>query len=136
MTQERLLKRLAAWGREEAPAGDLGGYTESVLEDLDRLYNTQQGTALIDAEMGLPDFSTLFNSLAPPEMERIERALRQVTERFEPRLRIASVKHAQRTDDFGLLRFEVAARLRFGEQEVPLRFFALLGGEGRWRIQQ
>ncbi len=128
------MKRFRQWGREE-PASDLAGFTESVLEDLDRLYNTQQGTALIDEEYGLPDFSALFNTMTPPEIERIERALRRTTERYEPRLTVTGIEHKQRSDDTGVLRFAVSARTEFREQPVNLEFFALLGGEGRWRVQ-
>ena len=136
MPRERLLKRIRAWSRRESGAGnDLAAYTDSVLEDIGVLLNTRRGTVVLDGDYGLPDFSNQFNSLAPPELEAIQKAIRVCLDGFEKRLLGVAVDYTPRDTEFGVLRFTVSARLRFRNQETPISFFCLLQGDGSVSVQ-
>lgn len=136
MPRERLLKRIRAWSRRESGAGnDLAAYTESVLADVSSLLNTRRGTVVLNDDYGMPDFSNLFNSLSPPELESIQKALRVCLDSFEQRLSGVGVEYTPRDSEFGVLRFSVNARLRFRNQENPLSFFCLLQGDGSISVQ-
>ena len=136
MPRERLLKRIRAWSRRESGAGnDIAAYTESVLQDVGALLNTRRGTVVLDDNYGMPDFSNLFNSLAPPELDAIQKALRTCLDGFEKRLGAVTVEYTPRDSEFGVLRFTVNARLKFRNQESPTSFFCLLQGDGSIDVQ-
>lgn len=133
MSNERLLKRLRHWGKgqvERVSRLDAGEYKKSVLADVSALYNTQKGTVLIADDMGVPDFTSLLNRFGPQEIEVITQSLRDVTEKYEPRMRNVSVRFLPRDDEYGVLRFEVYATLQFRNQDIPIEFGALVQGNG------
>jgi type VI secretion system protein len=136
MSRERLLKRIRAWSQRESSAGnDLAAFTESVLNDVETVLNTRQGTVILDPDFGMPDFSNLFNSLSPPELENLQRSLRSCLEHSDRRLQGVSVEYVPRDNDIGVLRFSISARLQFRNQEVPMNFFSLLQGDGSIGVQ-
>lgn len=133
MSNERLLKRLRHWGkseREQTGALDAEEYKRSVMSDVSLLYNTQKGTVLIDDDFGVPDFSGMMNRFGEQEAAQIEKALREVTDRYEPRMKGTTVKYIPRSDDQGVLRFVVSGMLLFKSQNIPFVFNALLNGSG------
>ncbi len=135
MSNERLLKRIKQWNMRQVPAADHNVYIESVLADLSMLYNTQHGTALIDNTYGLPDFTNIFNNLTPPDIDMMQRAIMDTTNRFEPRLKSVIVNHEDRKNEFGLLRFTVSAQLMYLDGLSPLNYSVLLNGDGSVAIE-
>jgi len=138
MSQERLLKRVQQWARGDegiTSVADVGAYTQSVLDDLGKLFNTQHGTVLIDDDYGMPDFTNSYNNLTPPELERMERSIREQARKYEPRLKGVTVNYQASENDQGLLRFIVAGQLSFREQTIPLAFDAILQGNGSITLQ-
>ncbi|MBL1275605.1 MAG: type VI secretion system baseplate subunit TssE [Ectothiorhodospiraceae bacterium] len=135
MSNERLLKRVKQWSMRQVPASDHGVYVESVLADLSMLYNTQHGTALIDNTYGLPDFTNIFNNLTPPDIDMMQRAIMDTTNRFETRLKSVTVNYEDRKNEFGLLRFSVTSQLMFLDGLFPLNYSVLLNGDGSVAIE-
>jgi len=138
MTQERLLKRIQQWSRGDdgiVSTADVGLYTQSVLDDLEKLFNTQRGTVLIDDDYGMPDFTNSYSNLSPPELEGMERSIREQATKFEPRFKGVIVNYQPRVNDRGLLRFTVTGQLSFREQVIPLAFDAILEGNGSISLQ-
>ncbi len=135
MPNERLLKRIKQWNMRQIPATDIGEYTESVLADLSMLYNTQHGSALIDDQYGLPDFTNIFNNLTPPDIDMMQRAIMNTTSRFETRLKSVTVQFEDRKNEFGLLRFSVSAQLMHLDRLSPLNYSVLLNGDGSVAIE-
>lgn len=133
MSRERLLKRIRHWGRgqgERVSRLEAGEYRKSVLSDLSSLYNTQKGTVLISDDMGVPDFASMLNRFGPKEAETITQSLREVTEKYEPRMRNVRVNFLPRDDEYEVLRFSVAGNLEFRGQDLPIEFSALIQGNG------
>lgn len=95
---------------------------QAVLRDLEALLNTRQipePTLLADEELsqsiltyGLPDFVSA-ESLSSTQRQEIGNAIRQVVERFEPRLKEVKVTLLSKDEESikQRLRFRVAARL-------------------------
>lgn len=133
MSKERLLKRIRYWGRgqgERVSRLEAGEFRMSVLADLSLLYNTQKGTVLISDDLGVPDFASLLNRFGPQEADLITRSLREVTEKYEPRMKNVRVSFLPREDEYDSLRFAVAGSLEFRGQELPIEFSALVQGNG------
>lgn len=138
MSRERLLKRIRHWGRgqgERVSRLEAGEYRQSVLADLSALYNTQKGTVLVADDMGVPDFASMLNRFGPKEAEMITQSLREVTEKYEPRMRNVRVNFLPRDDEYDVLRFSVAGNLEFREQDLPIEFNALIQGNGTVTIE-
>ena len=138
MATERLLKRVRRWSDsylEEGPEVDVDAMIKSVLDDLSKIYNTRQGTVLLDSNFGLPDFTSLMNTMSPPEIEKLTRAFLLTTTKYEPRLKNLTIRFNKQDGDLGLMRFSVSSKLSFKDQVYPLNFDALLQGDGSVLLQ-
>ncbi len=137
MSKERLLKRITLWaqGEESAAEHDVAVFTQTLLEDLTKLYNTQRGTVLCDDKFGLPNFTSLMNGFTPPEIEKIAFVFREITQKFEPRLKKINVAAVPREDTHGLLRFVIKSILVFNLQDIPVQFNVALQGNGSVDVQ-
>ncbi len=135
MPGERLLKRLRKLSRGQSHDIPLSDYTDSVLADLARIYNTQKGSVLIAEDYGLMDFANLQNMLSPDEMEQLIRNIHDTTRYYEPRLSEIQVMACEKKGDFGVLRFQVVGQLSFGKQKVSLKYDLVLTGDGRAVIE-
>jgi type VI secretion system protein len=58
----------------------------SIVANLQRLFNTRQGSVAHLPEYGLPDLTTIYQE-APDSIDRLRNALREAIEHYEPRLR-------------------------------------------------
>lgn len=137
MSQERLLKRIQRWSDGSAMQTDidLDVYTRSLLEDMDDLLNVRKGSVMIDEELGLPDLSKFMSYLSPSDIEQIAASLISVLNRYETRVKLSSVTHVKREDDFGLLRFAAEGSYDFNRESHSLYFDILLRGNGSIYIQ-
>lgn len=137
MPRERLLKRITLWtqGEDSAAEHDIVVFTQAVLEDLSKLYNTQRGTVLCDEKFGLPNFTSLMNGFSPPELDKIVFAFKEITQKFEPRLKQVSVEAIPREETHGLLRFVVKSTLVFNLRDISVQFNVALQGDGSVDVQ-
>lgn len=72
----------------------------SVLSNLNRLFNTRQGSVKHLPDYGLPDISSIYRE-APRSIDELRRAIVTVVRKYEPRLRRVHVEHRE-TDDFDM----------------------------------
>jgi len=130
MREERLLERLrqaenAPWPRAaESPQRAI----DSVVQHLQRLLNTRQGSVLIASDYGMPDFTHAM-STGEEAMHEIETAIRLVIEKYEPRLTAIRVQGEAMDDRHQALRFTVQARLRSSARAVLLETSVAPGGK-------
>ena len=138
MIAERLLKRIRQWEDDVDASADLDieTYVASVLEDLGKIYNTRQGTVVIDATFGLPDFTSLMNTMSPPEIDGLSDNIEDVTMQYDKRIKNVISRYQKREDDMGIVRFSITAKLQFKDQLIPLAFDTLLQGDGSVLIQR
>lgn len=123
-----LLQRLehAARGGSHAAAAQ-----PSILEHVQALLNTRQGSSALDPNYGIPDITDVLHSL-PGGMPVLRATIEECIRRHEPRLSSARVTPLV-TDEAGLhLRFEVQAKLSSGGS---IRFETEVSRAGRVRVR-
>lgn len=87
----------------------------SVVSNLNRLFNTRQGTVEHLPDYGLPDMLTVYRD-APRSADELRRAIKESIKTYEPRLQRVRVR-AQETDEHSMrLVFIVSAKLKTGER--------------------
>lgn len=135
MREERLLERIrnlqGTTSRRESD--DLRRRVDSVLSHLQRILNTRQGNVPIADDYGVPDFIDFLQN-CPDSVRDIERSIRMVIDKYEPRLAGARVTYVPQEDDVLVLRFQVAARLST-EDGRQVYFETLLDTNGKIRIR-
>lgn len=72
----------------------------SVMSNLNRLFNTRQGSVKHLPDYGLPDISTVYRE-APRSIDDLRRSIKTVVQTYEPRLRRVHVEHKD-TDEFDM----------------------------------
>jgi type VI secretion system protein len=112
---------------------DAGLLMQSVLEHLQRLLNTRQGSTPIRHDYGLPDFNDLV-ARHGQMMPSIIRTMREQIEDFEPRIRNVSVKHIPDPDKPLSLEFQVSGELNLGDDHEKITFETTFGSGGSVRI--
>lgn len=87
----------------------------SVMSNLNRLFNTRQGSVKHLPGYGLPDISSVYRE-APRSIDGLRRAIKESVQKYEPRLRRVHVKHKE-TDTYDMrLVFILTAELKDGER--------------------
>ncbi len=105
---------------------------DSVVRHLQRLLNTRQGSASIADDYGIPDFTHLLRG-GPGAPGEVENAIRNVIEKYEPRLAGVRVRYVAQSDDNLTHRFDVQAKLRTDARPVYLE--TVLTSDGRIQVQ-
>jgi len=135
MREERLLERLRTWKEEpKRRAGEDPSRTvDSILRHLSRILNTKRGNVPLAEDYGVPDF-TDFISFYHESIGEIERSLRQVIQRYEPRLKVSRVSFVPQEEGDLVLRFEIDARLATSEEKVPVHFETIIDANGKMSV--
>ena len=131
--KERLLKRFSQWEESNEASfdeADAGSLIESIRDDLEKLYNTKRGTVLIDENFGIPDFSYMLSGYTTPDVGAILQQLHLQTKQYEPRLSALNVTYVEQKKFPGKLQFQITAKLRVKENDMPFNVFALLSDDG------
>ena len=68
----------------------------SIMDHLNRLFNTREGSLPHLKDYGLPDISEIYRKM-PHGIEELQKAIKRTVEKYEPRLR--KVKVTQRETD-------------------------------------
>jgi type VI secretion system protein len=132
MREERLLERLRAWKERSGRRAeeDSGKIVESVIRHLTRILNTRRGNVPIAEDYGVPDL-TDFLSLPSESANEIERSLRQVIQRYEPRLKVQQVSFVPSEEGDLSLRFEIVSRLATSPKKGSVHFQTIVDANGK-----
>jgi type VI secretion system protein len=132
MSEERLLERIGRWKREpqRRDREDPRKTIHSVLLHLSRILNTRRGNVPIAEDYGIPDLADLV-SLFPESVREIERALRLVIQKYEPRLKVLRVSFVPQDVDVLSIRFEISARLVTTRDGSHIHLQTVLDGDGK-----
>ncbi len=138
MRVQRLLERLKTI--EKNPGNRFldneSDMANGIIEHLQKLLNTRQGSALIAEDYGIPDFTELLHSY-PESIREMERALRSAIRKYEPRLERIKVRFLPDENDPLNIRFEILAKLAGAGRESPAVFFeSVVDADGRIRIRR
>lgn len=129
-----LLGRIAAGRSETRGDIDPDRVTKSVLRHLERLFNARHGSVPARTDYGLPDISSLTNTLAGVDKE-FSRAIEQAILTFEPRLQGTAVAPDASVDDPLKLRFRITSQLVCKEMKWKVDFRTRLSHDGRFLVE-
>ena len=138
MREDRLLERISRWEdadeRRNLASADI--LLESIIKHLQRILNTRKGSVPIDPEFGVPDFTNLASNYTSNLNVDIERDIRTLLQRYEPRLKSPRLRVLEDRPDVLSLSFELLGSVMIGNDEVPVRLSTRIGSQGRIRIDR
>ncbi|TDV28736.1 type VI secretion system protein [Paraburkholderia caballeronis] len=136
MRERRLLERIAHWeiakGRTNQTQVDI--LVRSVMDHLQRLLNTRQGSVQIDPQFGVPDFTNLAGGMAAGSTREIEEEIRRMVLKYEPRLKSPKVVLSHEGTDVLSIRFSLEGRLEVDARDIPLQLSTSVASSGKVEI--
>jgi type VI secretion system protein len=135
MKEERLLDRIRSWEKRPILRNreDPRRVTDSVLRHLQRLLNTKEGNVPIAEDYGVPDFTDFLHSYTDSVRE-MERTLRLVIQKYEPRLKAVRVSFVPQDESALSLSFQITARLST-EEKTQVLFETRVDSEGKIEVR-
>jgi type VI secretion system protein len=136
MREQRLLERICSWEKEpdRRSREDSGRIIDSVMEHLQRILNTRQGSVQIADDFGLPDFTDLIDNY-PESIMDLERSIRRMVQKYEPRLTSIQVNFIPQEDENLSLDFQITAELKAGDEKLPVRFDSQMESSGKVNVK-
>lgn len=135
MAERTLLQRLIS---EDPPAPgrpfDASIAVESIIEYMQILMNTRQGSVAARPDFGLPDFNDMVSTF-PAAVPAIARAIKHQIDVFEPRLRNVVVRHVPDPDRPLTLTYRIRADLATSDSDTPITVETVFGSDGSVRVQ-
>jgi type VI secretion system protein len=127
------LAETARGGAKRTVREDRGAVMRSVLNNLQRILNTREGSAPAHPDLGVRSPFELMQGY-PQSGQAIVDAVRLCIERYEPRL--ANVRVALEAADprGGVISFQVSAMLAGGDRADLISFHTAIGSDGRIRL--
>jgi len=138
MYQQRLLERI----REVEKHPELRGNPDpevvvaSVMNHLRKILNTKQGTALIDDDFGVPDFTNLGSTFGQDTIPDIQHSIADVVRKYEPRLKGVGVTYIPQSDDVLQVAFKLEAVIQTESREVPVVFETIIDPDGKVSVKE
>lgn len=113
MREERLLERIhnIEMNPDRREGNNPARQIRSVMNHLQRILNTRQGSVLIAEDYGMPEFTDLPGAFSTGATHEVERILRNAIQKYEPRLSRLQVVFETQEDDLLSLRFKIEAQL-------------------------
>ena len=136
MREQRLLERLQSWEKEphRRSRKDPGRIIDSVLLHLQRILNTKVGSVQIAGDFGLPDFTDLVYNY-PEAVRGLERTIRLMIQKYEPRLGSVRVKFIPREEETLSLDFQISAKINTEDDDISVLFESQMESNGRIKIK-
>jgi len=135
MGDERLLERIH--NMESDPDSRIERNTTrkiySIINHLQRLLNSHQGSTLTAEDYGIPDITNTHGESITEISRRIERTLQEVIMKYEPRLTKVKVSTISHKDDVLSLRFKLEAVL-VTDNATPVVLETVVSSEGKVNI--
>ncbi|MDM8555560.1 type VI secretion system baseplate subunit TssE [Desulfococcaceae bacterium HSG7] len=131
MLNERLFERIRGLDinaeRSVAPNGV--HLMPSIERHLRQLLNIRQGSVLSDPAMGLPDFTDISDLHTSKSAHDMERAIKKMVEKHEPRLSGIRVKFDPAKHEYAVLHLTISARLA-RSHDVPFVLDVAISAKG------
>lgn len=141
MHEDSLLERIRRLERGYSARGmrDLSRGIRSVIEHLQRMLNTRQGSVLIADDYGMPDFTNFSGNDLAATAEDMERIISRMIEKYEPRLQKVRVHFDPKQDDAYNLRFKLEADMidpSNRDKAIPVVFETIVASDGKVRVER
>jgi type VI secretion system protein len=107
---------------------------DSVLGNLQRIFNTRKGSVLSLPDYGSPDFNDLVDQFPDAIME-IRKAILINVKEYEPRLKNIRVRHIPDDENPLDLKFEISGQLNLGNSRTSVAFTTIMGDSGRIKVR-
>jgi type VI secretion system protein len=107
---------------------------DSILTHLRKMLNVRQGSVSTLPDYGIPDLNSLFMQY-PDGVLALRRIIKELLEKYEPRLRQINVRYLPDDENPLILRYEINARLVIEGDEPPIRFETAVGDNGKVRVR-
>ncbi|MBC2694636.1 MAG: type VI secretion system baseplate subunit TssE [Desulfobacteraceae bacterium] len=136
MGEDRLLERIQFLEKEPARRAreNPKRIVDSILRHLQRILNTRQGSVLIAKDYGVPDFTDFLYSY-PEALSEIERSIRQMIQKYEPRLKDVRIRFIHQDEDLLSLHFQIVAKVLTEDTKIPVLFESFVSSEGKIMIK-
>ncbi|WP_244212811.1 type VI secretion system baseplate subunit TssE [Pseudomonas plecoglossicida] len=105
--------------------------TQSILQHLQRILNTRQGTVLIDPEFGVPDFTNLAGSFVTGETSQMIENITRMVARYEPRLKSPRIVMGEDAQEVLSLSFSLSGVVSINDRDMPLHLATRVSSDGR-----
>ncbi len=137
MRDERLLERIhnLEIDPERREGNNPNRQIQSVLNYLQRILNTRQGSTPIAEDFGMPDFTNLPGAFSTGSTREVEQLLKEVIQKYEPRLSRVRIFFESQQEDLLSLRFKVEAQLA-REEGPPVTFETVVDAGGKISIRE
>ena len=125
MREERLLARIANLGEDQTKRGrdETSILLDSVINYIQKILNTRQGSVPTDLEFGVPDYSSLSSRFSTEDhgsLAEIEHAIKVAIQKYEPRLSAIKTHFIDKADYDITLTMIVEAQMKSPEGQVPI----------------
>ena len=137
MREERLLERIRnmAIDPERRAGSDPARQVRSIMGHLQGILNTKQGSVPIAEDYGMPDFTDLPSAFTTESTHEVERVLRAVILKYEPRLQKVRISFDPQKEELLSLRFKVEAQLA-GEKGPTVSFETVVNAGGKITVRE
>lgn len=137
MRNGRLIDRVRVWGAQKDLSRRqpvVGRQIDSIVEHLQKVLNSKQGTTLMDESFGMPDFTDL-SALFPASVREIEKIIARIIERYEPRLFGVHVDFLMQDEHNLSLCFNIKAVMKQGSEQTPVQLESAIDTNGKTVIK-
>ena len=107
---------------------------ESVLGHLRKMLNVRQGSVTTLPDYGIPDLNSLFMQY-PDAVLALRRMIKELLEKYEPRLQRVNVQYVPDEENPLNLCFEISAYMVMDDGKSPVRFETVVGDNGKVRVR-
>lgn len=140
MHEESLLERIRRLEKEAETGSprDVSRGIRSVIDHLQRMLNTRQGSVLIADDYGMPDFTNFPEDDLKATAGDVERVIGQMIEKYEPRLQKVRVHFESKSGDMFDLRFKLEADMISPSEQgksIPVVFETIVTSEGKVHVE-
>ncbi len=140
MYEESLLERIRHLEKktETGSPRDVSQGVRSIIDHLQRMLNTRQGSVLIADDYGMPDFTNFPDDDLKATADDVERIISHMIEKYEPRLQKVRVYFESKSGDMFDLRFKLEAEMISSSEQgksVPVVFETVVTSEGKVRVE-
>lgn len=129
----RLLERLRLYEENPDYRGmwNMDTVKASVLDHLNSLLNTRQGSAMIAVDLGMPDFTNMVRSFDEMTCDNLAAEIKFVLEKYEPRLSGVRIEVLPMDEKVLKMKFKIEGKLRLSRGNMEITFETIVDPEGK-----
>lgn len=139
MYEERLTQRIRNLERRNSQkgTGDVAQVVNSIINHLQRVLNTRQGSVPIAGDYGMPDFTNYQGLGLTEEAKDIADTIKNMILKYEPRLGGAQVTYEPDKNDLLSLRFKLQTEIvHVRNERLVVELETVISSEGKVRVSQ